>query len=448
MHVRVMILLLVAVLGLTAAARAQPPASSEPDRYLVVRCGRLLAIPGTDPQSNATLVIRNRRVDRVHPGLQGPDLSKEQTQGAVVEELDLRDQFVLPGLIDCHVHLSMEFDSRIIMRAVAETDAAAAIRSTLFARRTLEAGFTTVRDLGSSGGVAFALRDAINAGDVPGPRILASGEPISVTGGHGDQTSGFRPDLFGVPGPKEGIADGPDECRKAVRFQIKLGADVVKLTSTGGVLSLSSAGLAQHFFADELEAIVQTAHSMGRRAAAHAHGVDGINAALRAGVDSIEHGTYVDEESVRLFKEHQAYLVPTLLAGHTVSTNAEIPGYYMPMVAQKARLVGPRIMEAFRLAREGGVKIAFGTDSGVSPHGQNAREFALMVKGGMTPAEAVKSATVTAAELCGINGLVGTLEPGKAADFVAVGGNPLEDVTELERVRWVVRDGVVYKRPG
>lgn len=439
---------LTVLLGPVLQATGQPAPQSPPDRFLVVRCGVLLAVPGLDPQPNSTLVIKNRRVERVMPGLTGPDLSKEVAAGADVQELDLRDQFVLPGLIDCHVHLSMEFDSRIMARAVTETDAAAAIRSTLFARRTLEAGFTTVRDVGSSGGVVFALRDAINAGEVPGPRILAAGEPISVTGGHGDQTNGFRPDLFGVPGAPEGIADGPDECRKAVRFQIKLGADVIKLTATGGVLSNSSAGLAQHFFPDELEAIVQTAHSMNRRVAAHAHGVDGINAALRAGVDSIEHGTYLDEESVRLFKEHGAYLVPTLLAGQTVTANAEVPGYYMPMVAQKARQVGPKIMEAVRLAHTGGVKIAFGTDSGVSPHGQNGREFGLMVKAGMSPTQSIVAATVTAAELCGINSLVGSLEAGKAGDFIAVSGNPLEDVACLEQVRWVVRDGVVYKRPG
>lgn len=436
--------------ALCSPGQPTPTASAAPgpaDRILIIRCGRLLAVPGLDPQTNATIVIRNRRIDRVQPGLDGPDLSKERAQGALIEELDLRDQFVLPGLIDCHVHLAVEFDARIMARLVTESDAAAAIRSTVFARRTVEAGFTTVRDLGSSGGIVFALRDAINAGEVPGPRILASGEPISVTGGHGDQTNGLRPDLFGVPGPREGIADGPDECRKAVRYQIKLGADVIKLTSTGGVLSVSTAGLAQHFFPDELEAITQTAHSMGRRVAAHAHGTDGINAALRAGVDSIEHGTYLDEDSVRLFKESGAYLVPTLLAGHTVSTNAEVPGYYLPMVALKARQVGPRITEAFRLAHQGGVKIAFGTDSGVSPHGQNAREFALMVQGGMTPSEAIIAATVTAAELCGINGLAGTLEAGKAADLIAVSGDPLREVTELERVRWVIRDGDVVKRP-
>lgn len=432
----------------TVLARAQPAPTPTPDQYLLVRCGQLLAVPGVDPQINATLVIKNRRVDRIHPGLQGPDLAKERDAGAVIRELDLRDQFVLPGLIDCHVHLAMEFDSRMMARMVTEGTPASAIRSTVFARRTLEAGFTTVRDVGDMGGVVFALRDAVNAGEVPGPRILAAGEAISVTGGHGDASNGFRPDLFGVPGTKEGIADGPDECRKAVRYQIKLGADVIKLTATGGVLSLSSAGLAQHFFVDELEAIAQTAHSMGRRVAAHAHGTDGINAALRAGVDSIEHGSYLNEESVGLFKERGAYLVPTLLAGVTVTANAEIPGYYMPMVAQKARLAGPRLMEAFRLAHQGGVKIAFGTDSGVSPHGQNAREFALMVKGGMTPAQAIAAATVTAADLCGINGLAGTLEPGKAADFIAVDGSPLDDITELERVRWVVRDGEVFKRPG
>lgn len=439
--------LVLAWMSVWAVAQPVPAAGSQPDRYLVVRCGKLLAVPGSDPQLNVTLVIKNKVVERVVGDLQGPDLSKEKAAGAVVEELDLRDQFVLPGLIDCHVHLSFEFDQNARAKFVTESDAAMAIRATLYARRTLEAGFTTVRDVGSPRGVAFALRDSIAAGDIPGPRILASGEAISVTGGHGDETNGFRPDLFGVPGPEKGIADGADECRKAVRNQIKLGADVIKLTATGGVLSASSAGLSQHFFDDELEAIVKTGHSMGRKVAAHAHGTDGVNAALRAGVDSIEHGTYLNEESVTLFKQKGAYLVPTLLAGHTVSANADIPGYYLPMVAQKAKSIGTKMIDAFHLAQQGGVKIAFGTDSGVSPHGQNAREFALMVKAGMTPAEAIRAATVTAAELCGISPLVGTLEPGKAADFVAVAGDPLSDVTELERVRWVIRNGVVYKRP-
>lgn len=447
-----LLFVLMVIAGARAAAQAPPMSPPAPrDAYVIVRCGHLLATPGAEPAGPSTVVIKNGRVEQVVPGWDGPNLagaaSGGASGGASIEELDLRPYFVLPGLIDCHVHLSFEFDQNTRTKILTDSDAVMAVRSTMYARRTLEAGFTTVRDLGSSGGVAFALRDAIARGEIPGPRVIASGEAVSVTGGHGDQSNGFRPDFFGVPGPREAIADGPDECRKAVRYQIKLGADVIKLTATGGVLSASSAGLAQHFFPDELAAIIDTGHSMQRRVAAHAHGVDGINAALRAGIDSIEHGTYLDEESIRLFQEKGAYLVPTLLAAHTVSTNAEIPGYYLPIVAQKARLIRGRMMDSFRRAHQAGVKIAFGTDSGVSPHGQNALEFGLMVNAGMTPAEAIRSATVTAAELCGINASVGTLEPGKAADLVAVEGDPLRDVTELERIRWVMRDGVVHKRP-
>lgn len=431
-----------------ATASAQSPAASRPappaDRYLVVRCGTLLDVPGKPAKRNVTLVARNGAVESVIAGL---DAKPQIPAGATSEELNLSDQYVLPGLIDCHVHLAMEFTPDMRLRMMSENDVDSAFRSVSFAKRTLLAGFTTVRDLGAGGEVVIKLRDAINRGDVVGPRIIAAGKAVSVTGGHADPTNGLRSDVFGLAGVEDGVADGVDECRKAVRNQIKLGADCIKLTATGGVLSASSAGLAQHFFDDELKAIIDTAHAMGRKAAAHAHGVDGINAALRAGVDSIEHGTYLDDESVRLFKEHGAFLVPTLLAGETVTANAKVPGYYIKVVADKASIVGPRMLEMFRKAHSGGVRIAFGTDTGVSPHGENAREFGLMVRGGMTPEEAIVSATVTASELLGISGLVGTLEPGKRADLISVKGDPLADVTLLEHVSAIVKDGRPVRGP-
>ncbi|MGE3107987.1 MAG: amidohydrolase family protein [Phycisphaerales bacterium] len=447
---------LAATVGMTCAAAslAQPGASPapSPDTYTLLRCGRLMARPGATAnqpdagvQRDVTVVVRNGAIDSVVPGLTGPDLSAARASGASVAEVDLRDSFVMPGFIDCHVHLWNEYDATVRQRAVTETDGDKTIRALLNARKTLDAGFTTVRDLGSKGTAVYAVRDAINRGEIPGPRILMAGEAISVTGGHGDDTLGFRPDLFPVPGPDDGIADGESECMKAVRHQIKLGADCIKLMSTGGVLSASAAGLAQHFTDDELSAIVRTAHSMGRTVAAHAHGTDGINAAIRAGVDSIEHGTYQDDESIRLFKEHGCYYVPTLLAAETVGRNAETPGFYLPMVADKARLVRHRAIESFRKAHQAGVKIAFGTDSGVSPHGQNAQEFALMVKGGMTPAQSIAAATAGAADLCGIAGTAGSIEPGKQADIIAVRGEPLNDIAGLERVTFVMRAGRVHK---
>lgn len=425
------------------AAIAEPP--SQPalpaNHYTFVRCGTLLAVPGQPPKKNQTVVIRNGVIDSIRDGFDGPDVSAEKV-APVVEEVDLRDQFVLPGLIDCHVHLTMEFDSNVRMREVTDSDALVALHAAEYARRDLEAGFTTVRDLGAGRASAIlALRDAIKQGYVVGPRVVAAGHAISITGGHGDGTTGMRPELFGPQTPENGIADGADECMKAVRYQIKLGADVIKVTATGGVLSAANAGLAQQVFDEELEAIVKTAHSLKRKVAAHAHGTDGINAAIKAGVDSIEHGTYLDDSSIALFKNHNCYHVPTLLAVATVVENAEKPGFYLPQVAEKARQVGPRAQEMFRKSHEAGVKIAFGTDTGVSPHGQNAREFALMVRGGMTPEEAIRSATVTASELLDLQKEIGTIEAGKAGDLIAVKGDPLKDVTELEHVSCVIQAG-------
>lgn len=432
------------VCSLSLAADEAP---TRTDRYTLVRCGTLLAVPGQPPKSNQTVVIKNGIIDSVRDGFEGPDFSGQKI-APIVEEVDLREQYVLPGLIDCHVHLTMEFDAALRMRDLVESDGFLALRASTYARRNLDAGFTTVRDLGSGRAqVILDLRDAINAGFVIGPRVVAAGHAISITGGHGDGTTGFRQGLFDVPIPDGGIADGPDECRKAVRNQIKLGADVIKVTATGGVLSAAKAGLAQQYFDDELEAIVNTAHSLQRRVAAHAHGVDGINAAIKAGVDSIEHGTYLDDESIALFKGRNCYHVPTLLASATVAANAEVPGFYLPQVAEKARQIAHKSIEMFRKSHDAGVKIAFGTDTGVSPHGQNAREFALMIQGGMTPAEAIRSATIVAAQLLGLEKEIGTIEVGKAGDLVAVKSDPTKDITELERVSCVVKGGVRVPLP-
>ncbi len=448
-----------AALGMASAiATAQDAAAPNgPDRFTLLRCGHLIADASKPEQTNVTLIIKNDRVDRIIAGFEWPEMPDptghevadlKKSLGAYTE-IDLKQSWVLPGLIDCHVHLMNEWDKTVRARAMTESNEFAAVRGVMYARKTLEAGFTTVRDLGSNSPQAiFALRDAIDQKIIMGPRIIAAGHWIAMTGGHGDHTNGYRADLIPQPTPDDGICDGPDECVKAVRNQIKLGADVIKVTATGGVLSASTAGLAQHFADPELEAIVKTAHSLGRKVAAHAHGVDGINAAIRAGVDSIEHGTYLDDGSIKLLKERggSCYHVPTLLAAQTVYDNAQQPGYYLPMVARKALQVGPQAKLMFQKSHAAGVKIAFGTDTGVSPHGENAREFKLLVDAGMTPKEAITAATITASQLLGLEKEIGMLEAGKTADVIAVSGDPMKDVTELERVRFVMRGGTVAKQ--
>lgn len=404
-----------------------------------IHCGTLLDVPGTAPRGASTLVLENGLVREV---LQG---HVEPPEGATY--VDLSSAFVMPGLIDCHTHISMELDVDSRLKRVEMSDADSTIRGVVYARKTVEAGFTTIRNVGSSGDAVFALRDAIEEGWIPGPRIQAAGESLSPSGGHSDPTHGYREDLFELPTAILGIADGPDECRKAVRLQVKRGADVIKLTATGGVLSATNAGTGQQFFDDELEAIVTTAHRLGRKVAAHAHGTDGIKAALRAGVDSIEHGSFLDEEAVGLFKETGAYLVPTLLAGATVVEMAQDPDYFPPAVTAKARMVGPVMIGSLGMAHRSGVRIAFGTDSGVSRHGENWREFPLMVRAGISPMECLVTATRHAADLCGLGEVLGTLEPGKIADIIAIDGDPLEDINAMSQVIWVARDGrVVHGR--
>lgn len=413
----------------------------------IVHAGKLLAVPGRAPLDNHSVIIRDGVVAAVTPGFidaagagAGPD--------DAVSVYDLRTMFVLPGLIDGHVHITSESNPRSRLQAVEYSDPDFAIAATVFARRTLMAGFTTVRDVGARGGDAvFALRDGIERGDVVGPRLYSSGSSISVTGGHGDGTHGYRDDIAAVL-RSSGVCDGVADCRRAVREQVRRGADHIKLTATAGVLSNVAAGLEQQFFEDELKAIMDTAHAMGRKVTAHAHGVDGVNAALRAGVDSIEHGTYLDEESIRLFRRSGAYLVPTLLAGATVVEWAKDPGsFLLPPQRAKALEAGPLMIDMVRRAHRGGVRIAFGTDTGVSRHGDNALEFALLVEAGLTPMQAIVTATINAADNMGKSASLGTLEPGKLADLIAVDGDPLADIRQLEDVDFVMKQGVVYKAP-
>jgi imidazolonepropionase-like amidohydrolase len=432
--------LLLALVAVAAAARAAEP---PPERWTLVQCGSVLVVPGQAARGETTLVVHDGVIAEVLNGIATPEQVMAGKSGSP-EVVDLRDKFVLPGLVDLHVHLTSEYSADARLRRVTETDADAALRGAMFARRTLEAGFTTVRDLGGSGAV-FALRDAIANGTVPGPRMFVAGFPLTITGGHGDRTSGYRADLFDAPGPYQGVADGPYAARAAVRAQVKLGADWIKIHATGGVLDVVASGTDQQFKDDELAEIVSTAHMLGRKVAAHAHGARGINAALRAGVDTIEHGTFLDAESIDLFKKTGAWLIPTVIAGKTVEERARIPGYFPPAVAEKARAVGPKIQDALRRALAGGVKIAFGTDAGVYPHGENAREFAYMVEAGMSPMAAIEAATTSAAEVLGLEHEIGSLEVGKRADLIATKRNPLVDVTELQRVVWVMHGGAVVK---
>ena len=417
-----------------AQARSTPAAA--PLTY--VQAGRLLADPATGKvETERTLVIQDGKVLRIEDGY---------TSAPQAKVVDLRDSFVLPGLIDSHVHLTSEQGPNARLEEYTKSKSDLALDGAWNAMKTLKAGFTTVADLGAPNESIFALRTAIASGRIPGPRIIASGSAVSVHGGHGDGANGVVEELVHVYRPIS-VCSGADDCRRAVREQVRAGADVIKITATGGVLSQTAAGLAQQFSEEELKAIVQAAHAMGRKVTAHAHGGDGINAFLRAGGDSIEHGTYLDADSIKLFKASGAWLVPTLMAGDFVAREAAKPDtFFTPAQRDKALLAGPRMLDMARRAHDAGVKIAFGTDTGVSAHGDNAGEFALLVKAGFTPLEAIRSATVGAAEHFGLSALIGALTPGKQADLIAVKGDPLSDVTELTRVKFVMRAGTVYRQ--
>ena len=422
--------------GVCALALAGALSSAACAETVFVQAGKLLADPATGKVETAkTLVLENGKVSKIVDGYVA------EPGGKVV---DLKDSFVLPGLIDSHVHLTHEQSPNSRLNAVTRGPADEAMVGAGFARKTLMAGFTTVADLGADNKAIFALRDGIKRGDVPGPRIIAAGSAVSIHGGHAD-VNGYSEEVMHVLRPTS-VCSGADDCRRATREQVWLGADIIKITATGGVLSNTSAGLAQQFSDDELKAIVDAAHRMGRKVTAHAHGVDGINSFLRAGGDSIEHGTYLDGESIALFKKNGAYLIPTLMAGDFVYRIASGPNNFLtPAQTAKALEAGPKMLAMARRAHEGGVKIAFGTDTGVSAHGDNAGEFALLVKAGLTPLEAIQTATVNAADHFSLSSEIGSLAPGKAADLIAVKGDPLSDVTVLQHVTSVIKGGVVYK---
>ena len=400
---------------------------------IVIHAGRLLAEPGQPAKSQQSIRVVDGRISAVSSGFVDPP------PGAKL--VDLRDRFVLPGLIDCHVHLTMQLGPRMRLALVEDSDPKTGLDGAQRARMTLEAGFTTVRDLGArKPEVIYALRDAVAEGKVPGPRILCVGAILSPTGGHG-QAYGFRQDVCTCVQSNAGVCDGVDGCRRAVRLQVAQGADAIKFAATGGVLSNIRAGVDQQFTTDELRTIIETAHTLGRRVSAHAHGTGGINAALENGVDSIEHGSFLDDESIRLFLRNNAFHTPTIIAGVTVLGMAQGGTVLEPAQREKALIVGERIREALGRSYRAGVKISFGTDMGVGPHGENAKEFALMVEAGMSNADAIKAATVTASELLDISDLTGTVAAGKSADIIAVAGDPLSDITELERIKFVMAAG-------
>ncbi|GGI98233.1 Xaa-Pro dipeptidase [Shewanella hanedai] len=403
----------------------------------IIHAGELLAIPGEKPLKEQTLVIEAGMIKEVKAGYIAAD-----EFGDDVKLINLKERFVMPGLMDMHVHLQGELGPKNDSERLRMSDADVAIRSAYFAKNTLLAGFTTVRDLGAKPEQIYALRDGINKGWVDGPRIIASGG-VSVTGGHGD-VDGMSPDLLDKYTSKT-ICDGPYDCRSATRRAIKFGADVIKITSTGGVLSDTNTGTGQQMADDELKEIVDTAHGLGRKVASHAHATQGINAALRAGVDSIEHGSYADKESIKLLKKNGAYLVPTLLAGDTVVGMAKTSDFMSDAIKAKAKRVGADMTENFIAVHQAGVKIAFGTDSGVSQHGTNAREAVLMHQAGMSNVDILKSATVNGADLISMSDKLGTLEAGKYADIIATDISPLKEIEALLDVDFVMKGGQVYK---
>ena len=406
------------------------------EEWKIIHAGTLLADAREAVQTEQSIIVRNNEIVEVRDGYVSPGQVSGTANARVI---DLSDQFVMAGLIDSHTHILSQQEANGREIRVTRSSQLSTLMGVEFGMRTLRAGFTTIRNVGADRNAVFALRDAINQGIVMGPRIKAAGQGLTPTGGHGDG-GGFRDDVF--PHPHSGVCDGVAECRKAVRTQIKYGADHIKYVATGGVLSQTATGTGQQFTDEEQVALVQAAHAMGRKVAAHAHGKIGLEAALRAGVDSIEHGSYLDAQTADLFVATGAYLVPTLIAGYTVERIAtERPDFFVPEVRQKALEVGPVMRNALRLAYEKGVKIAFGTDAGVNDHGTNAYEMVLMNEAGMPERAILISATINAADLMDLTDITGTIEAGKDADIVATAGNPLQDISALMQPTFVMARG-------
>lgn len=392
-----------------------------------------------EPLHDVTLIVSEKKIVDIVSGFQKP------ADGDRV--VDLRKYTVVPGLMDMHTHLMSQHSKDSYTEKFFMEESDYALRSTVYARATLMAGFTTVRELGDNGINSVSLRKAINEGWIIGPRIFTAGKSLATTGGHADPTNGLKGAYRRDADPVDGVINGPDDARKAVRQRYKDGADLIKLTATGGVLSLAANGHNPQFTEEELKAIVETARDYGMTIAVHAHGTEGMKRAVLAGVDSIEHGTFMTDEVMELMKERGTWWVPTNMAGEWVAMKAEEPGYFPEVVRPKAAAIGPAIRDTFRRASKAGVKIAFGTDSGVSVHGENAHEFELMVEGGMSPMKAIQTATLNASQLLRVEDRLGTLEKGKIADIVAVNGNPLQDISAMKQVVFVMKDGTVYREP-
>ena len=423
----------IAVPTLIAAALAPGLAAAT----IYLQCGHLIDVRTLAVLAERTIVVDDKTISRIDTGYSG---------SAGENIVDLRNQTCMPGLIDLHVHLSSNPSANSTVERFSLNPPDYTIRAVVNAEKTLMAGFTSVRDLAAPAGISVALRNAVNQGLVKGPRIQAAGV-VGTTGGHQDPTNGLRAELMGHPGVDAGIISGPDEARRAVRQRYKEGYDLIKIAVTGGVLSLAKSGDAPQFTDEELAAVVKTARDYGYPVVTHGHGAEGIKRAIRAGVQTIEHGTYLDAEAFTLMKERGTWLVPTISAGRFVAEKAKVDGYFQPMVRIKAATIGPLIQGMAGRAYKAGVKIAFGTDQGVAPHGDNAREFEYMVEAGMPPLETIRAATLNGATVMGLEKQIGTIEAGKFADIVAVPGDPAKDISLMSRVGFVMKDGVVYKRP-
>ena len=402
----------------------------------LIYCGQLIDVKKSEVQKEMTIVVQGNKIQEVVKGY--------SSATAADKIIDLKSKTVMPGLIDMHVHIEHETKKGQAIDKFVLNPADIAFESSKYANITLMAGFTTVRDLGGTG-VNISLRNAIANGFVVGPRIFTAGKSIATTGGHADPTNGYRKDLMGNPGPAEGVINGAEDAYKAVRQRYKDGSDCIKITATGGVLSQAKDGTNAQFTEEEIRAIVSAAKDYGFKVAAHAHGAEGIKRAIRGGVNSIEHGTYMDDEGMKLMKQFGTWYVPTIIAGKATGDSAKIPGYYSDIVTPKALAVGPNIQATFAKAYKAGVKIAFGTDAGVYAHGKNWMEFVYMTEAGMPILEAIHCATVNASELLGESTRLGSVETGKLADIIAVDGDPTKDVKVMGKVKFVMKEGVVYK---